>query len=181
MNTYIKTMAVTSLFIIVIAMLGFKSSVDSTADVLQKSLNSQSRDASALVGQSLNGVDIESEVELTDSLIKGAYSLGSYQEVTLYGKPTGDNQNLRMQNKKDIKENAFVSSFFELTATESFSDILLDGAVQGKVLVKSDVTEAYKEMEKTVSELMQLFAMLGLGAIIILAIIIRFIVKDQSS
>jgi hypothetical protein len=181
MNTYIKTMVVTSIFIVAIAMLGFKSSVDSTANVLQKSLNNQARDAAALVGQSLNGVDIETEIELTDSLIKGAYALGSYQEVTLYGKPAGDNQNLRMQNKKDIDEKAFVSSFFELKATESFSDIVLDGAVQGKVLVKSDVTEAYKEMEKTVAELIQLFAMLGFGAIAILAVIIKFIVREAKS
>ena len=178
MSTYIKTMVVTSVFLLAIALLGFKSSVNSATSVLQTSLNNQARDAAALIGQSLNGIDIETEVELTETLIKGAYALGSFQEVTLYGKPQGDNQNLRMQNKKDIADNSFVSSFFELKATESFSDILLDGAVQGKVLVKSDVTEAYTAMEKTVSDLMKLFLMLGLGSVIILAVIIKFIVKE---
>ena len=181
MGTYIKTMTVVIVFIIAIAITGFKSSITTSVEVLQSSLDKHTKDSAALIALSLNGVDIEAEVELVESLIKGAYALGAFQEVTLYGKPTGESQNLKMQNKKDMGENALVSNFFELKASEALADISLDGEVQGKVLVKGDVTVAFNAMEVTVSELMKLFAMLGLGAILIIGIVVKFVVKTARS
>ena len=181
MGTYIKTMTVVTLFIVVLAIMGFKSSITTSVDVLQTSLDKHTKDSAALIALSLNGVDIEAEVELVESLIKGAYGLGTFEEVTLYGKPTGESQNLKMQNKKDMGENALKNSFFELKSSEALSDITLDGEVQGKVLVKSDISSAFNAMQATVTELMKLFAMLGLGAIFIIGVVVKFVVKTPRS
>ena len=181
MGTYIKTMMVVTVFIVAIAIVGFKVSVDTTVDVLQKGLDSKVKDDANLIALSLNGTDIESEIEFVESAINGAYALGSFEEVTLYGKPQGDNQNLKKQNKKDLGENALKNSFFELKATESLADIFYDGEVQGKVLVKNDVTKAFMQMQDTVSALMKLFLILGLGAIVIIGVIVKFIIKTPNA
>lgn len=180
MSIYIKTMMVIIVFIVAVAIVGFKVSVDTTVNVLQKGLDSKVKDDAALIALSLNGVDIETEVDLVESLIKGAYALGSFEEVTLYGKPTGDSQNLKMQNKKDLGENALKNSFFELKASESLADIMLDGQVQGKVLVKNDITVAFTQMQETIASLMKLFLILGLGAIVIIGVIVKLIVKTPN-
>ena len=181
MGTYMKTMAVVVLFIVVIAVTGFKSSITTSVEVLQNSLDHHAKDSASLIALSLNGVDLEAEVDLVESLIKGAYALGTFEEVTLYGKPSGENQNLKMQNKKDLGKDALKSSFFELKSSEALADILVDGDIQGKILVKSDITIAFKAMEQTVQSLMKLFALLGLGAIIIIGLVVKFVVRTPNS
>ena len=177
MGRYSKTMMIIVVFIFAIAAVGFKSTIDNSVAVLQKSLDMKSKDSANLIALSLNGVDIESEIELVESLIKGAYNLGSFEEVTLYGKPTGDSQNLRMQNKKDMSESALKSSFFELVSKESIADITLDGEVQGKVLVKGDASQAFIAMEASVVSVMKLFLILAFGSIFILGVIVNMILK----
>lgn len=177
MSRYGKTMMIIVVFILTIATVGFKSTIDNSVAVLQKSLDINSKNSANLIALSLNGVDIESEIELVESLIKGAYNLGSFEEVTLYGKPTGESQNLKMQNKKDLGENALKNSFFELVSKESLADITLDGELQGKVLVKSDISEAFTAMETAVTNVMQLFLILAFGSIFILGVIVNLILR----
>ena len=178
MSNYVKIVTAVALLILVIAAVGFKVSVDNSVAVLQKDLDSKSKDSASLIALSLNGVDIESEIELVESLVKGAYNLGSFEEVTLYGRPSGDNQNLKMQNKKDVGENELKNSFFELKSSESIADITLDGEVQGKVLVKSDVTAAFHAMQESVQSTLKLFLVLAFGAIVLLAMVIRTILRE---
>ncbi len=181
MGNYVKTMVVITLFIVAIAVTGFKSSISTSVDVLQRSLDLHTKDSASLLAMSLKDIDIESEVELVESIIRGAYALGTFEEVTLYGRPTAGIQNLKMQNKKDMGENALSSSFFQLKASEALADVLLDSKVQGKVLVKSDITPAFKAMQQTVTELMKLFIMLGLGAVIIIGIVVKLMVRNPAA
>ena len=179
MSSYIKVMVIVSLLILTIAGVGFKYSVDKTVSLMQTSLDTKTKDAASLIALSLNGVDIESEIELVESLVRGAYNLGSFEEVTLYGRPRGDNQNLKMQNKKDIGKDLFKNVFFELKASESFENITLDGEVQGKVLVKGDRGEAFMGLNDAVSTLLTLFLILAFGSIVILAVIFKTAMKSE--
>ena len=177
MGIYSKTMVIITVFIFAMAGVGFKSSIDNSVAVLQHSLDVKAKDSAALIALSLNGVDIESDIDIVESIIRGAYQMGSFEEVTLYGKPSGDNQNLKMQNKKDMGENALVDSFFSLTSSESLADITLDGEVQGKVLVKSDLTEAFTTMQSASSKVLKLFLILALGSTLILGVIVKMILR----
>lgn len=175
MGIYSKTMMIIVVFIFAIAAVGFKSTIDNSVAVLQKSLDLKSKESADLIALSLNDVDIESEIELVESLIRGAYGLGYFEEVTLYGKPTSESQNLKMQNKKEMGENALKNNFFKLSSKESIADIILDGEVQGKVLVKGDITQAFATMQTSVLSAMKLFLMLAIGSIFIMGIIVKMI------
>ena len=179
MSSYIKVMVTVSLFILAITAVGFKYSVDKNVFVVQDCLDAKTKDAAALMALSLNGVDIESEIELVESLIKGAYNLGSFEEVTLYGRPNGDSQNLKMQNKKDVGENVLKNAFFELKASESFASITLDGEIQGKVLVKSDMKNAFEGLSESVLKILNLYLMLAFGSIFILAVILKTAMNNR--
>lgn len=179
MNSYVKVMTTVSLFIIMVLGIGFVYSVNKSATVIQHSLDKKTEDAASLIALSLNDVDIESEIELVESLIRGAYTLGSFDEVTLYGRPQGENQNLKLQNKKDMAKDVLKNSFFELKASESLVNITLDGELQGKVLVRGDIKQAFIALNDAVNAVLRLYIILILGSIVIVGIVLKMLMFSK--
>ncbi len=174
MSVYVKSTAVITVVAIIVMVIGFRFSVEVSSNSVQKSLDARTYDAAKLIALALKDVDMDNDLDFVDSIVNGSFALGSFESVTLYdarGK-------MRIQKQKKVNTQMLSGGMLNLQAKEESADIRDNGGVSGKVVVKSDIRNAYSELEAKVESLMQLFIMLGAGSIILIAVIFKFIMRD---
>ena len=176
MSLYAKVTSVITLLVVAISTISLWFSISISTGSVQTSLDNRAKDAAALVALALNDVDLDSNLDLVEYIINGAFSIGDMEQVTLFDSM----DRVKVERKKAAAVIEHTYGFVTLENRESMAHITMGDSKNGKIVLRSDATQAYALLEAKITELIKLFAIIGVISIILFAVTLKIFMRNDS-
>lgn len=178
MSVYAKVTGVITLLVVAITATSLWFTATVSTGVVQASLDARAKDAASFVALALNDVDLDRDLDLVEYIINGAFEMDGIEQITL----VDEMERVKIERKKAQANVTYLySDWIVLSNQEAMAVITRNQQPSGKIILKSDTTQAYVLLDTKMQELLKLFIIIGLASIVLFAVTLKLFLQPSKN